>query len=493
MGDSSAFLAIDIGAGSGRAVVGRLTEGRLELEEVHRFDSLAVRTSDGLYVDVLSLHREIVRSIQLALEVAPIVSLGIDTWGVTCAVLDRGMALLGNPVFYRDERVVGTAELVYATLPKERLYAMTGVQELPFNTGFMLNALQAGGHLDGAAHVLMLPDALALLLTGTAMVERTNASTTQLYDPRQRTWSADAIAGMGLDPQWFTLPFVDPGMVIGETAASVLPQAAHRPRVIAVGSHDTASAVVAVPAIGHGWSYISCGTWSLIGVERATPVLTAEAMASNVTNEVGVDDTIRLLRNVSGLWLLQESQRWWASQSLSRSHQDMVDLAEGAVPLGSLFDPDDPALLAPGDMPSRVRALCARHGEPVPGTDGALIRGMLESTALRYNEVLDRIALVTGEQIDTVHIVGGGSKNRLLCQLTADACRRTVVAGPAEATAIGNILVQARAAGLVSDLATMREVVRASFPVEHYLPAADQLPWERARARFAQLPGRVSL
>lgn len=491
--ESKAFLAIDIGAGSGRAVIGRLSEGLLSLEEVHRFPSLAVATADGLYVDALSLHREIVTAIGLAQDRAEITSLGIDTWGVTCAVLDRGMSLLGNPVFYRDGRVDGVAAAVYAQLPKEALYSLTGIQELPFNTGFMLSALQDGGHMDGAAHVLMLPDLLATMLTGEARVERTNASTTQLYDPGARAWSLEAITGMKLNPSWFTLPFVEPGEAVGDVLPALLPHAAIRPMVVAVGSHDTASAVAAVPATGTGWAYISCGTWSLIGVERSTPVRTLSAMEANLTNEVGVEGTIRLLRNVSGLWLLQESQRWWASQSLERSHQDLVDLAEAAQPLASQFDPDHPSLLPPGDMPTRVRDLCKLHGEPVPESDAALLRAMLESTALRYNEVLDRIERVTEEPISTVHIVGGGSKNRLLCQLTADACRRLVVAGPAEATAIGNVLVQAKAVGLVEGLRDMREIVRASFPVEHYVPTSAQVPWDAARERFAKLPGRITL
>jgi rhamnulokinase len=436
--------AVDLGASSGRVLLGRVGDGRLHTEEVHRFPNGPVRLRGTLHWDVLGLYREVLTGLRLAAEFDSIGldSIGIDSWAVDYGLLDERGALLGNPVHYRDSRTEGST-------PQDGLYQLNGLQFQPFNTMFQLMAEPLLAH---ASHLLLIPDLLSYWLTGELGAEYTNATTTGLIDVRSGQWSAELTRDLppGLLPK-----LRHPGDPAGTHDG--IP-------VTAVGSHDTASAVVAVPAEGERFAYISCGTWSLVGVELDSPVLTADSRAANFTNEGGVDGTIRYLRNVMGLWLLQECLRTWDARL------DPL-LREAAHARGSVFDPNDPVFLPPGDMPARIRGWCRDHGRFAPTTRPEIVRSILDSLAVAHRDAIEDAQRLSGKEVDVVHIVGGGSHNSLLCQLTADACGLPVVAGPAEATALGNVLVQARAVGAAhGTLADLRTLVRESQPLRRYLP-----------------------
>ncbi len=472
MSDQAHVLAIDIGASSGRVMLGRWDGSHITLEEVHRFANGMVERDGHLFWDVNRLWREIQTGIQRYAtqeNQALLASIGIDTWAVDYALLDDNGALIGDPYAYRDPRNEGMAELVDAIIPPEELYERTGLQRLPFNTLYQLYAERNGPRLAAAATLLLIPDLFHYWLTGARVAEYTNATTTMFLDARQRVWATDLLERLGL-PTCILPPLVMPGTRLG----SLLPEVQHAVglrrsvEVIAVGSHDTASAVAAIPGLDAHSAYISSGTWSLVGVERTEPLISAEARQLNVTNEGGVYGTTRLLKNVSGLWLLQECQRRWNDEGRQLTWDEIIAQAEAAPPLRALIDPDAPEFLAVGDMPARIRDYCRRTGQPIPETVGEIARCCLESLALRYRQVIETLEQLTGQPITTVRIVGGGSQNILLCQLTADACRRTVVAGPTESTALGNILVQAIAMGYLPDLATARQTVAASVPQQVY-------------------------
>ncbi|MCO1580190.1 rhamnulokinase [Crossiella sp. SN42] len=434
--------AVDLGASSGRVVRGLAGDGALAIEEVHRFPNGPVRLRETLHWDVLGLYREVRTGLRRAGEID---SIGIDSWAVDYGLLDERGALLGNPVHYRDARTDG----IVPTIDPDRLYRLNGLQFQPFNTMFQLAAEPLLAH---AAQLLLIPDLLSYWLTGQRGAEYTNATTTGLIDVRSGQWSAELARGLppGLLPE-----LRHPGDPAGDCEG--VP-------VTAVGSHDTASAVVAVPAEGEAFAYISCGTWSLVGVELTAPVLTAASRAANFTNEGGVDGTIRYLRNVMGLWLIQECLRCWDIEL-----EPVLRAAEGAR--GSVFDPNDPVFLPPGDMPARIQRWCREAGERVPEAPGEIVRSIVDSLALAHRDAIAEAQRLSGKEVEVVHVVGGGSRNELLCQLTADACGLPVVAGPAEATALGNVLVQARAAGAVpGTLGELRSLVRATQPLRRYLP-----------------------
>jgi rhamnulokinase len=466
------FVAVDLGASSGRVVAGRVGPSRLELREVHRFPNEPVRLPDGLHWDILRLYREILRGLGAA-AAEPVVSVGVDGWGVDYGLLDESGALLGNPYHYRDGRTAGVADKVHAQLPFEELYARTGVQLLPFNTVYQLAAAAGTAQLEGARTMLLLPDLLGYWLTGNAGAERTNASTTALLDVRTGDWSPEALAAAGVGRG--LLPALrQPGEPIGPLRAEVAAETRLPGSVVvtAVGSHDTASAVVGVPAGGDRFAYVSCGTWGLVGVELDRPVLTDASRAANFTNEGGVDGRIRYLRNIMGLWLLQESLRSWERAGQPADLAAVLEAAAGQSPGGPVVDPDDPDFLPPGDMPSRVQAACRRSGQPVPETQPQLVRCILDSLAAAFARAVADAARLSGRQVEVVHLVGGGARNRLLCQLTADACGLPVLAGPVEATALGNVLVQARTHGrLTGSLETLRSLVRQTQEVHRYEPA----------------------
>ena len=496
MAITSDYLALDLGAESGRGLLGRFDGDRLTLEEVHRFPNGPVRMLDTLHWDAPRLFAEMKTALGKAAAVHPgLEGVGVDTWGVDFGLVGRGDTLLGNPVHYRDARTDGMVEAACARLPRERIYELTGLQFLPFNTVYQLLALRHSRSplLEVAETLLMMPDLFGWLLTGRRAGERTNASTTQLLDPRTGAWCDELCAALDL-PRAILPDLIDPGTTLGPLRRSVADELGIRSAltVLAPATHDTASAVAAVPARGAGitdppdWCYLSSGTWSLLGVEVPHPVITPETLRYNFTNEGGVAGTTRLLKNIMGLWLVQECRRTWARAGRDLSYEEIVARAEAARPFAALFDPDDPSFFAPGDMPARIAAVCARTGQATPGDEGAFVRAALESLALKYHWTIGRLEHLLGTTIRTIHVVGGGSKNALLCQFTADACGRPVHAGPVEATAAGNVLLQAMGRGRIGSLTDARAIVARSFPVTVYEPR-DTAAWEDAAGRFARL------
>ncbi|MGW0550403.1 rhamnulokinase [Streptomyces altiplanensis] len=486
------FAAVDLGASSGRVMVARVGPGTLDLQEVHRFANRPVRTGGTLHWDVLALYRGVLDGLRAAGAAAGgrLAGVGIDSWAVDYGLLDAGGALLGNPVHYRDTRTDGAPEKVAAALPPEELYAATGLQHLPFNTVFQLVAAQGTPQLAAAKQLLLIPDLISYWLTGEAGTEITNASTTQLVDPRTRTWSPVVAARLGIDLGLFP-PLRSPGDPAGLLRPEVLAETGLTGPVpvTAVGSHDTASAVVGVPADegadGGGFAYIATGTWSLAGLELDRPVLTEASRAANFTNELGVDGTVRYLRNIMGLWLLQECLRTWEAQGDPQDLAALLDGAARAAPLRSVVDAGDPVFLAPDDMPRRIARACARTGQPEPRTPVETTRCVLDSLALAHRAAVEEAQALSGRTAGTVHVVGGGAHNTLLCRLTADATGLPVVAGPAEAAAFGNVLVQARAAGAVGGgLAGLRALLRATQPLRYYRPAGDRSAWDEAADRI---------
>jgi rhamnulokinase len=469
---TATYAAVDLGAASGRVIVGQLQPDRVRLTEVHRFRNEPLDLPDGLHWDIAALYREVLAGLGAAAEHAP-ASVGIDSWAVDYGLLDESGALLGLPFHYRDRRTAGTAA------GADDFYSLAGIAPLPFNT---INQLRADDpeRLAAARTMLMIPDLLTFWLTGVRGSERTNASTTQLYDATARTWSDEIIAAAKL-PRGIFAELHDPGHRIGPVRPAVTAANGLNSTVVAVGSHDTASAVAAVPATGDDFAYISCGTWSLVGVELAGPVLTEAARAAMFTNEAGLDGTIRFLRNVMGLWLLQQCQESWPGADLA----ELLAAAADQKAFVSLVNPDDPRFLPPGDMPGRIDAYCRETGQPVPGSPAAYVRCILESLALAHRAAVRTAEALSGRPVRQIHVVGGGARNRLLCQLTADAANLPVSAGPVEATALGNILAQARADGGPDDLAAMRALVAGSEPVRMYEPDPTAAArWDTAAARI---------
>jgi rhamnulokinase len=480
------ILAFDLGAESGRAVLGRFDGGRLSLEVAHRFPNGAVRTLDALHWDVLRLYGEMLAGLRRCqAEKGGVDSLGVDTWGVDFALLGRGGTLLGNPRHYRDPHTEVVMELAFARVPREEVFRQTGIQFMRFNTLFQLLALQRDRSplLDVAETLLFIPDLFHWLFTGIKVNEVTDASTSQMYDPTARGWAYGLVEAFGL-PRQVLGTLVQPGTVLGPLRASVAAETGVSPvPVVAPASHDTAAAVAAVPAQGEAWAYISSGTWSLMGAELPAPLISEQVRAYNFTNEAGFGGTTRFLKNIAGLWLVQECRRSWERAGKSYDYDELTRLAGAAPPFVSLVDPDDASFHLPADMPAALGEFCRRTGQPVPSEPDAVVRCALESLALRYRWVLARLEELLGRRLDVVHVVGGGSRNGLLCQLTADACDRPVLAGPVEATAIGNVLVQAIGLGVLGSLAQGREVVRQSFEVRTYEPQAPAR-WEEPYRRF---------
>jgi len=460
----TAFAAIDLGASSGRVMLGRVGPEHLALTEVHRFRNGGVRLPDGLYWDVLGLYTDVLTGLRAAAREEHLAGLAVDSWAVDYGLLDARGALQGNPRHYRDPRTDAVIDDVHAKLDPARLYGVTGLQFLPFNTLYQLAAEPV---LDGR-RALLVPDLLGYWLTGRQIAEETNASTTGLLDARTGGWSPPLLEALGL-PHGLLPDVITAGEVLapltGEVGAEIgvdyaLP-------VTTVGSHDTASAVVGVPAETDRFGYISCGTWGLVGVELDAPVLTEDSRKANFTNERGVDGTIRYLRNVMGLWLLSESMRTWDLRGVGVGLDDVLTAAAALAAGGPRIDPDDPVFLPPGDMPERIiRAAGLRDPEPA-----AVVRCILDSLAVAFAEAMADAERLSGRPVEVVHLVGGGSQNALLCQLTADAMARPVVAGPVEATALGNVLVQARTHGVLSgDLAALRGRVRTASRLRRYEP-----------------------
>ncbi|MGP3984567.1 rhamnulokinase [Streptomyces sp. KR80] len=491
--DPLPFAAVDLGASSGRVMVGRAGQRTLVLEEVHRFPNTPVRVGPTLHWDILALYRGVLDGLRAAGRAAGsrLASVGIDAWAVDYGLLDASGALIGNPVHYRDARTQGApAEVADALTPAE-LYAATGLQYLPFNTVYQLIAARGTPALAAGHRLLLIPDLVSYWLTGEAGTELTNASTTQLVDPRTRNWARQVADALGIDLSLFP-SLRRPGDPAGTLLLAVLEETGLTGPVpvTAVGSHDTASAVVAVPASGERFAYIATGTWSLAGLELDAPVLTEDSRRANFTNELGVDGTVRYLRNIMGLWLLQECLCAWESAGRPQPLDGLLARAAAATPLRSVVDTGDPAFLAPGRMPERIAEACRRTGQPVPRDPAETTRCVLDSLALGHRCAVADAQRLSGRTVDTVHVVGGGARNELLCQLTADACGLPVVAGPAEAAALGNVLVQARTAGAVrGGLARLRALLRETQALRRHEPRGDHAAWDRAEARIAGARG----
>jgi len=485
--------AVDLGASGGRVMAGVVGPGELVLHEAHRFGNSPVAPLGTLHWDILRIYADILAGLRAAAAEFELASVGIDSWGVDYGLLDSGGALLGNPVHYRDARTTGVAERVHASVSRRETYQVTGTAQLPLNTIYQLVAARDTPQFAAARTLLLIPDLIGYWLTGEVGAEITNASTTGLLDGRAQAWATALMTSASIPPGIFPAlrrPGSTVGGLRGDVRDDILGGAGAGPArplpVIAVGSHDTASAVAGVPAEGASFAYISCGTWSLAGVELGGPVLTEASREAGFTNEAGVDGTVRFLRNVMGLWLLQESVRVWAARGQAVDLAAVLTEAAAQPQLRAVVDPDDAAFLPPGDMPARIADACRRTGQPVPGTRAGLVRCILDSLALAHRRAILAVQELSGHHVDTVHVVGGGARNTLLCQLTADACGLPVVAGPAEAAALGNVLVQARALHRgPDDLPGMRALIRSTQPVRRYEPG-DPAPWQAAARR---LPG----
>jgi len=472
-----AVAAVDLGATSGRVIVGYVGHNELRMLPVARFPNTPVTVPEGdtsaLHWNILELQRSLTAGLASAHRAEPdISSIGVDSWAVDYALLTAGR-MTQTPYHYRDSRTEGGVAAVHSRITPAELYTKNGLQHLPFNTVFQLAADAASGALATADRVLLIPDLISYWLTGVAATEITNASTTGLLDPRTRSWDSDLFRTLDLRESLFA-PLVQPGETIGQLLPGIAAELGMSPltRVTAVGSHDTASAIVAVPAAEENFAYISSGTWSLVGVETERPIISAAGREANFTNEGGVDGRIRYLKNVSGLWLLSESIRTWEKQS-----DQIIDLTAllreaEAVPGPIItFDPADERFISPGDMPARIADWYSQHDLPAPHSRAEFVRRILESLAHAYAVTLEEASRLSSTRIDTIHIIGGGSQNELLCQLTADHTGLPVLAGPTEATAIGNIMVQARASGIVAgSLEALRSIVRNAFPPIRYQP-----------------------
>jgi len=482
---SKTYLAFDFGAESGRAVLGHLQAGILTIEEVHRFLNEPVEYGGSLQWDIARLWLEVRKAIEIV-ENVELAGIGVDAWGVDYALLgDRG-ELLQNPYHYRDRRTQGAMGEAFRKVPREEIYSATGIQFMPINTLYQLLAARQRTPLILAAAktLLTIPDLFNFWLTGTAVCEFTNATTTQLVNPVDRTWATDLMQKLELRTD-FLAPIVEPGTVLGK----LLPSLAHTKAlagtsVIAPACHDTGAAVAAISA-RDGTAFLSSGTWSLIGIELDAPVITSESLRMNFTNEGGVNGTTRLLKNVMGLWMLQGCRNCWTSRGHHADYRELIELANGEPAFAHLVDPDDESFLRATNMLDAIDDFCARTHQPKPANPGAYVRCVLESLALKYRLMLRNLAQLCCNRIDQIRVIGGGSKNRLLNQFTADATGRRVLAGPAEATALGNIAIQILATNEASSLKEVRAIVERSFATEVFEPR-DTDRWEHHFERFEQ-------
>ncbi len=492
-----AYLAIDMGASSGRHVAGRFDGRTLSLEEVYRFDNSGIEVLGSLYWDLLGLWTHIRNGLKAAGSRlgGQVASVGIDTWGVDFGLLARDDVLVANPSHYRDARTNGMLDRAFTIVPRAEIFRHTGLQFMQFNTLYQLLAMRLASSplLEIAQRFLMMPDLFHWMLTGEKSNEFTNATTTQFFNPIQGTWAAELLRRFDL-PVEILGPIVPPGTDLGPLRPNLAAESGlGAARVVLPGTHDTASAVMAVPAASRpgerpDWCYISLGTWALMGVESPQPVVNDQVLALNFTNEGGVGNTYRLLKNICGLWLVQECRRTWNQAGRQWGWEDLNRMSAAARPLASFINPDAQDFLAPEDMPEAIRGFCARTGQAVPGDEGAVLRCALDSIAMKFRHVLGMCEELAGGRIETIHIVGGGTQNRQLCQAAADACGRRVLAGPVEATAIGNLMMQAVAAGDVASIAQAREVIRQSFAVEEYQPR-ETAAWEEAFGKFLGIVG----
>jgi rhamnulokinase len=492
MGEALALAAVDLGAESGRVAVGQLNGDRVRLEVAHRFANRPLWLPDGLHWNLPRLFVDVLEGLGKAAEGGRLAGIGVDAWGCDYALLDGQDRMLGLPFHYRDEERTSPEVMAgaHARVGRAELYRRTGIQTMPINSVFQLSAEAGGAAAAGAERIAMIPDLVGLWLTGTLANEVTAASTTGLLEAHGRRWAVDLAQRLGLPRRPFTGEVVPPGTELGDVLeghAETAGAGAGSP-VRTVAGHDTASAFAAAPLASPRGAVLSSGTWSLLGLELEEPELGPEAAAFNLTNERGVGGTIRLLRNVMGLWLVQECRRVWEAQGSAHGYEELRELACRARPDVALFDPDHESLLHGGDMPGRIAQLCASSDQPAPDDQGELVRSILVSLACKYRMVLEQLTVVSGRRIDVVHVVGGGARNELLCQLTADLLQRPVLAGPIEATALGNVLVQALAVGEVSSLAEMRELSARSASPRRFEPTTSQ-PATETYQRFLAVTG----
>lgn len=486
------MLAIDLGASSGRGIVGRFDGERLTLEENHRFSNDPVITSGSFNWDILRIFHEIKESIRKCAlsDDRDIASIGIDTWGVDYGYLDKNGKLLGNPYHYRDARLSDILDYAFKIMPKDELYSICGLQTMNFNTVFQLAADLRDNpeRVAVADKLLFVPDLLNYFLTGVKRTEYTIASTSGLLNAKDRNWSYDVMKKFGI-PERLFCDVSQPCTVVGPLLPQVLEEVGNiNAKVVSVGAHDTASAVLAVPAKGDDFVYISSGTWSLMGSEIADPAINDASRKYDFTNEGAVGGKIRFLKNIMGLWLIQESRRQWIREGKKLSFDDLENAAKAAKPVQCLINPDDASFNAPGNMPRRIAEFCEKTGQHVPENEGEIIRCIYDSLCLKYRWTVEKIDEIKGTRTPFINIVGGGCKEKTLCQLVADCCDRPVYAGPVEATAIGNLMAQAIAAGEIKDIAEARHVIRNSFEIVKYEPNHSEV-WDEGYERFCKLLG----
>lgn len=485
------FIAFDLGATSGRTILGSVTESALSLRELNRFPNRITRMGRHCYWNIVSLYEHMLEGLKAAAKTGErITSIGIDTWGVDMVCIGKDGNLTGLPYSYRDPHTASAPETFFSeVMDRRELYEKTGIQILNFNSLFQLYAMKRDGSstLAAADRILFLPDALSYLLTGNMVTEYTIASTSQFVSPYTRKIDADLLERTGINPKMFAEP-VMPGERVGVlrnwiAAECGLPEGIP---VVAVAGHDTASAVAAVPATERGFVYLSSGTWSLLGIETPVPVINGDTFALNITNEGGADGTIRLLKNITGLWLVEQCMKEWKENGFEYTYARIVEMADGRPSFRSFIDPDDPVFANPESMPAAIASYCGRRSQPVPETHADFIRCIFESLALKYRETILKFRPYSGEALSVLHIIGGGARNALLNQYAANATGLKVTAGPAEATAIGNIMIQARSAGMCRSIGEMREIISRSVCTRTYLPE-DREIWDRAYTRYMEL------
>lgn len=483
------FLAFDIGATSGRAVLATLTNGKFEMQEIHRFPNNLLELHGKYYWDIYHLYNELKKSLSLCgSQQIELDSIGIDTWGVDFGCLAQDGSLLGLPRAYRDPYTEGAPEEFFRLVPREEVYRLTGIQIMNFNSLFQLfrGQQEKFAPLVHAEEILFMPDLLSYLLTGNRVCEYTDASTSQLLNPVTKQFEASLLTAAGVSPS-IVRPVVMPGTVVGElTDAIVRETGIGKVPVIAVAGHDTASAVAAVPALDQHFAYLSSGTWSLMGIETEQPIITTESYENNFTNEGGIEGTTRFLKNITGMWLLEQCRKEWERAGRTYSYPEIVQMAEQAVPFRCFVNPDDPCFANPTSMSEAIANYCKETGQTVPATDAEFIRCIFESLALRYNEVIQMLTKMAPFPIERLHVIGGGSKNRMLNQFTANAIGMPVIAGPSEATAIGNSMIQARSAGIVSNRWEMRELIAASIQTETFEPQ-EEATWKKVYEQYLQI------
>jgi rhamnulokinase len=488
---NKSFLAFDIGATSGRSILGRLDNGRLQMKELTRFPNQMLQIGTHFHWNIYSLFEHLKAAlVAVKKEGVEISSLGIDTWGVDFALIAKDGTILGAPYAYRDPHTDGMPEKYFAIVPREKVYDLTGIQVMNFNSLYQLFALKQADSslLEAASEMLFMPDALAFLLTGNKVVEYTIASTSQILNPRTKQFEAQLLEAAGVSPS-FLGDIVMPGHVVG-TLTDALAEESELGRipVIAVAGHDTASAVAAVPAENERFAYLSSGTWSLMGIEVKDAIINDETYALNFTNEGGIEGTTRFLKNITGMWLLEQCLKEWKKEGITYAYEKLVHMAESAPAFQSLIDPDHTSFANPASMTKAITEYCVSTGQDTPANHAEYVRCIFESLSLKYKYVLGKIIDLAPFPIEKLHVIGGGSKNPLLNQWTANALGIPVIAGPSEATAIGNIMIQAKAAGCVDSLPEIRQIIRDSVLLEEFLPENSR-EWQRAYEKFLKITG----